>query len=285
MATLPLERLRLRFGRAPWAALIEAAERAGYVARGVVYLSIGATALLAALRLAPRAEGAVGALEAWGRWPAGLFLLWLLGLGLYAFAGWRALQALFDADRCGATPRAIATRIGQAVSGVTYAGLAVGTFGLLDAIVDLHETDDRAATQAFVAQVLEAPMGELVVTAIGLFVVGAGVGSITRGFVDRFGRGLECHRTTRTWAGGVARVGYVGRGLALLPAGGLLVKAGLQTRATEAGGLGAALDLLSEQPFGGVALALTALGLIAFGVFAILEAALRRVEAPTPDAA
>lgn len=245
-------------------------------------MSIGAMALLAALDIAPRAEGAMGALEAWGRWPVGLILLWLVGLGLYAFAGWRALQALFDADRCGATPRALAVRVGQAISGLTYGSLAVGAFGLLDAIADLHETDDRVDTRAFIGRVLDAPMGELVVTAIGVFVIGAGVGSIVRGFIDRFGRDLDCRRTARTWATGVARVGYVGRGLALLPAGAMLVKAGLEARAGEAGGLGAALDLLARQPFGEFALALTALGLIAFGVFAILEGALRRIEAPTP---
>jgi hypothetical protein len=282
MVTLPLERLRRRFDHAPWTALVEAAARAGYVARGVVYLSIGAIALLAALHVAPRAEGAVGAMEAWGRWPAGILLLWLVGVGLYAFSGWRALQALFDADRCGVSPSGLATRLGQGISGVTYASLAVATFGLLDAIEDLHETDDRAATRAFVAGLLQAPMGELLVTAAGLFVAGAGVGSIARGFIDHFGRGLDCERETRRVAGSLARVGYVARGLALLPAGVLLVRAGLKVRASEAPGLGGALDLLARAPFGEAVLAMTALGLMAFGLFAVLEGALRRMRVPTP---
>lgn len=282
MATLPLERLWRRFDHAPWTALVEAAARAGYVARGVVYLSVGAIALLAALHVAPRAEGAVGALEAWGDWPAGVILLWLVGLGLYGFAGWRALQALFDADRCGSGPRAVVTRLGQAISGITYAALAIGVFGLLDALEDLHEADDRAATRAFVADLLEMPMGELVVASAGLFVVGAGLGSIARGFIDHFGRGLDCARHTRAWAGGVARVGYVGRGLALLPAGALLTRAGLHARAGDAPGLGGALDVLARAPFGEAILALTALGLIAFGAFAILEGALRPMTVPAP---
>jgi hypothetical protein len=286
MATLglspPIDRLRRRFRHAPWTALVEVAARAGYAARGVVYLSIGAMALLAALDLWPRAEGALGALEAWGRWPAGIILLWLVGLGLYGFAGWRALQSLFDADRLGRKPRAIVSRLGQAISGVTYAGLAVAVFGLVDALEDLHEADDQAATQEAVAKALEMPLGGLAVVAVGLFVLGAGIGSFVRAFVDHFGRGLDGDRETRAWAGALARFGYAARGVALAPAGVLLVSAGLNARASDARGLEGALNLLHDGPLGEVVLSLTALGLLAFGAFAIVEGWLRRIRAPEP---
>jgi hypothetical protein len=276
----PIDRLRRRFAHAPWTALLEAAARAGYVARGAVYLSIGAIALLAALDLMPRAEGAIGALEAWGEWPAGILLLWLVGLGLYGFAGWRALQSLFDADRLGCKPRALAGRIGQAISGLAYAGLAVAVFGLVDAIEDLHEPDDQAATREAVAKALELPMGDVLVVVAGLFILGAGIGSFVRAFVDHFGRGLECEQETRTWAGGLARFGYAARGVALAPAGVLLMNAGLHARASEARGIEGALNALASGPFGEPILALTALGLLAFGAFAIVEGWFRRMRMP-----
>ncbi len=279
MATLvqakPLDRLRRRFERTPWQALGEAAARLGYTARGAVYVSIGLIALLAALDLTPRAEGAVGALEAWGEWRVGVLLLWLVGLGLYGFAGWRALQALFDVDRRGRSAKALLSRAGQAISGAIYAGLAISVFGLLDALEDLHETDDRAATREAVTKALEMPFGNLMVMAVGLFVLGAGLGSIYRAVFDHFGRDLDCERPVRAWAGTLARIGYAARGIALIPAGGLLVRAGLHARASEAKGLGGALDTLEVQPFGGPLLALIALGLVAFGLFAVAEAALR----------
>ena len=43
------------------------AARLGYVARGVVHLTIGLVALPAAAKLVPRTQGALGALEAWRR--------------------------------------------------------------------------------------------------------------------------------------------------------------------------------------------------------------------------
>lgn len=278
----PIARLRHRFAHAPWSALLEAAARTGYLARGAVYLSIGVIALLAAFDGAPRAEGAVGAMEAWGRWPAGLALLWLVGLGLYGFAGWRALQSLFDADRLGHSPKAVVGRVGQAISGVAYAALAIGVFGMIDTIEDLGEADDQAATREAVAKALELPAGDLLVIAAGVFILGAGVASFVRAFVDHFGRGLDCEKETARWLGTMARVGYAARGVALAPAGLLLASAGLNTRASDARGLEGALNLLGRGPLGEPVLALTALGLLAFGAFAVVEGWLRPIRVPRP---
>lgn len=277
MTHAPALRLMRRFEIRPFAALVETAARGGYLARGVVHVSVGVVALLAALDLTPRAEGVLGALEAWRQWPAGLALLWLTGMGLYAFAGWRALQALFDVDRMGRSPKALLSRLGQAISGGAYAAMAISVFGLLDAIEDLGESDDQAKTRAFVARTLELPMGDLVVVGAGLFIAGCGIGSIIRAAVDHFGRDLEGDRRVRRWAGALARAGYLGRGVALTPAGLFLVAAGWRARAGEARGLGGALDALEAQPFGQAILGLTALGLMAFGLFAVVEGWLRPI--------
>ena len=127
-----------RAGRGPWGLIAEWACRVGYAARGFVYVSIGFVALMAALDRTPKARGALGALEAWADWPFGIALLWLTALGLACFAGWRLLQSVFDADRQGREPKAIAARIGQAISGAVYGGLALSLMELLDAFEDLR---------------------------------------------------------------------------------------------------------------------------------------------------
>lgn len=275
MVDSPALRMGRRFERRPVAAALEFAARAGYLARGVVHVSIGAVALLAALNRTPHAEGVLGAMDAWRDWPFGIALLWLTGLGLCGFAAWRALQAVFDVDGRGRAPKALLARLGQAISGATYAGMAVSLFGLLDALEDLGETDDQAKTRAFVGKMLDLPMGDLLVMGAGLFVLGCGVGSIVRAIADHFGRDLHGDRQTRAWVGTLARVGYAGRGVALSAAGLFVIVSGLRARASAAQGLGGALDALERQPFGGLVLGLTAVGLIAFGLFAVAEGWLR----------
>jgi hypothetical protein len=272
-----LARFRATLRRSPVAAAIELACRTGYVARGLVYVSIGAIALLAAADLTPRAEGAMGALEAWADWPYGMALLWVTGLGLYGFAGWRALQALFDADRQGRKPKALAARAGQAISGVVYASLAISVFGLLDALEDLREVDEQAKTRESLTQALALPGGELVVIVVGLFIVGVGVGNIVQAATNDFCKQLSCDGKIARGAAVLGKLGYFARGVAFLPAGAFLVMAGLHARGGEAQGLGAALDAVERQPFGDWTLGFMALGLVAFGLFAFAEARYRHM--------
>jgi len=263
-----------------WGAAAEAACRAGYVARGFVYVSIGLVAMLAALGRTPHAKGAQGALiEAWADWPAGVALIWLTGVGLYGFAGWRVLQSVFDADRQGRKPKALAARAGQALSGLVYGGLAVSTFGLLDALEDLREPDDQAATRAFVAQALDWPLGAWAVMAAGVFILALGAGNILQALTRDFCRQLVCDRGIGRWAQLFGRAGYLARGVAFLPAGALMISAGLHARASEAGGVGAALEALGDRPHGGLILGLVGAGLIAFGLFAFVEARYRLIRA------
>ena len=273
----PIARLRRRYAAAPWATLAELAARAGYMARGAVYIAVGSIALLAAVGVAPEAQGPLGALEAWSRWPAGLVLIWAVGLGLYGFASWRGLQAVFDADRVGERPTALFGRVGQGISGLVYLGLAIGTFGVLDVFDDFNEAEDRDEVRAAVEMVLGLPFGDLMVIAAGLFIAGVGLANMIRAGLGHFGRTLKVDARTARWAGTLARIGYFGRGLAFLPAGLYTAAAGLHARAADARGLGGALEEVKAQSGGGIILSLLALGLVAFGLFALMEAWFRPI--------
>ena len=261
----------------PWATLVEFACRAGYAARGAVYASIGVIALLAAFDLKPRSQGAVGALQAWGEWPLGMLLLWFLGLGLYAFAGWRLLQSVFDADRQGTKPMALASRAGQAISGLVYGALGVSVFGLIDTMEDLGEADDREKTSASVEQMLVMPGGEWLVVLVGAFIVACGIGNVVQAIRRDFCEGLTCDDGLSRKLANLGRAGYGARGLVFLTAGSFVMLAGVRARSGEAKGTGAALEWLEALPMGGLLLALTAAGLIAFGLFAFVEARFRRM--------
>lgn len=257
--------------------LLEWASRLGYAARGVVYLGLGAIVLLAAADVTPRARGAKAMLAAWADWPLGLVLVALVAVGLLGFALWRALQAVFDADRHGTSPKAIAVRIGQAISGLVYGGLGLWALELLDEVEDVGEADEEQAAHGAAAAVLALPHGEILLLLAGATLVGVGLGNMIQGLKQDFAKRLSCDEEVCRWVVPMAKIGYGARGLATLPAGVFLIGAGLDARSRDAHSWGGALQAVEGQPFGSWVLALLALGLVAFGLFGFVEAAFRRI--------
>ncbi|WP_395946006.1 DUF1206 domain-containing protein [Brevundimonas sp.] len=278
-------RLPLARRTPPLASLIEGAARVGYGARGFVYLSAGALTLLAAVDLIGAAAGTGGAAGWLAEQPFGRVWLALLGLGLWAFVGWRLLQAVFDADHEGADLKGWATRAGQAASGVFYGLLAAGVFEYLDEVGEAtSQAADRAESiaenQEKAALILGLPFGGLLLIAAGLVVLGVGAGNIVRAFRDDFEAALACPRAFCGTATALARIGYGARGFAYLPLGVFVVLAGLHARSGEVTTTAAALEALEAQPGGSWILGLTAAGLMAFGAFAFVEARWRRIRPP-----
>jgi Domain of Unknown Function (DUF1206) len=103
-----------------------------------------------------------------------------------------------------------------------------------------------------------------------------GVGA--RAFERRSDRHLDLPPRRRWWADALFRFGEAARALVFLLIGIFVVTAAIAYRATDAKGLPGALHALQQQPSGWLALAVTALGLIAFGLFQLVEAAFRRVD-------
>lgn len=261
--------------------VLELLARLGYGARGFVYISIGAIALLAAADWLPRPRSAAEAVAPILRLPFGS--VWAAGIafGLGGFALWRAAQVLLDADRQGRSPKAIASRIGQAISGVVYGALALSVLEFLDEVEDHLEGDAEARRQA--AEVLSWPGGQWLLMGVGLFVLGCGIGNMVQGLLTDFGKRLGCGPGTRQWAGWVGKIGYAARGVAFLPLGAYFLQAARSMKSGQARDLGGALQALEAQPYGSLLLGLISAGLVAFGIFALVEGRFRRIDVPEPD--
>jgi hypothetical protein len=262
------------------AKILELASRVGYAARGVVYLGLGVIVLLAAIDLTPTARGAKAMLAAWAQWPTGLVLIAATACGLVGFAAWRVLQAIFDADRHGTSPKAWAVRLGQGVSGVIYGTLALWAFELLDQFEDVGEADEEQNADSAAAAIMVLPHGDLLLLTAGLALLGVAAGNVIQGVCQDFGKRLGCDDRVSAWLVPLARIGYGARGLATLPMGLFLIKAGLDAQSSDARSWGGALQAVEQQPFGSLAMGLVAVGLIAFGLFGFVEAILRRIRPP-----
>jgi H+/Cl- antiporter ClcA len=87
----------------------------------------------------------------------------------------------------------------------------------------------------------------------------------------------------RDWIISLGRMGFAARGVVFVLIGGFLILAAIRSSSSEVHGLGGALQALQQQPYGWVLLALTAIGLFAFGIFGLVQARYRHIDAPGID--
>lgn len=252
--------------------------RLGYAARGVVYLLVGGLALLAAFGAGGELTGSKGALatladETWGQ-----VLLFIIGVGLLGHALWRFLQAHYDLDRHGKDAKGLAVRGGLLASAVIHLLLATWVYTLLFENAGSGGGDE--GSHKWVSWLLDKPGGKVWVTLLGLAVIGAGVAQIIKGWREKFEKYLSVNYERWPWANAVCRFGLVARGVVFLILGWFFIQAAVQSDSGEAKGLGGVLEWLQEQPWGGVLLGVMALGLLAFGVYSLIEAVYRRIQTP-----
>lgn len=259
---------------------LEASSRFGFAANGFVYLSVGILMLASAIGMRGQAVDPHGALYVLAQQPFGRLWLILIGAGLWAFVGWRVLQAVFDVDHEGSDPQGWAVRATQAASGLAYAVLASGVFELLDEVRRNMDAEQLAENQEKASILLGLPFGGAALIVVGLIIAGVGIGNVVMGVVNDFAATLVCSKTVCRWVLPLARVGYVARGLAYLPLALFVTLAGYRAQSSRVETFGTALEALERQPGGAVMLGLTAAGLIAFGAYAFVEARFRRIRVP-----
>jgi hypothetical protein len=261
--------------RHPW---IERLARFGYAAKGVVYVVAGALAVMTATGVGGgELTDARGALRSIARQPFGRAMLAVVAVGLAAYVLWRWVQSITDADRKGRSFKGLALRTAYFASGTVYAGLALAAARI---VFGADEPAARNATQGWTARLMGMPFGEWLVTLAGLAVIGFGVYQIFKGYKAKFRKRLklpEIEEGARDWAVLAGRVGYAARGVVFAVIGVFLIQAARRHDPGEAQGLDGALQALARQSFGPYLLGAVAAGLVAYGIYALVEARYRRI--------
>ena len=259
-------------------AWVKGLARFGYAAKGVVYAVIGVLAARAAFGGGGQTTGQSGALQAVAGGPFGRVLLILVGVGLVGYAIWRLVQAILDPEEEGTDGEALAKRLGYAISGLVYGGLAFSAFQ----IVSGSGGGGGGGTESATARLMAQPFGQWLVGIVGAIIIGVGFFQIYKGVAEKFRDDLKLSKMSsaeKTWATRAGKVGLCARGIVYGVIGWLLIQAALQANPQQAGGLGEALQTLARQPYGPWLLGLVALGLVIYGLYAALVLArYRKVE-------
>jgi hypothetical protein len=258
---------------APW---VERLARAGYLARGVVYLVVALLAARAALEHRHPAATR-GAMRELMQQPLGRGILALLTVGFLGYAAWRFVQAVLDPERKGTKPKALAKRASYLFTTVVYVGMAAAAARL--ALGGPPERDQVSAGR-WIAPVMRHPLGRWAVLAVGLWIAGYGLWLLYRSVAKEPEKRLDVSRLTPAMQRAfklAGRVGVAARGVVFGVIGAWVMLAAWHARPGEAKAPAGALESLREQPHGEWLLVLVAVGLGAFGFFEIVKARYRHI--------
>jgi hypothetical protein len=250
--------------------IVPALARAGYAAKGFIYI------LLASMvwRAADTGHRAGNTRRALGEIDDGSFhsvaILLAIAIGLGGYALWKLYIAAFNPERDG-----FMKRLGALFIAGINGGLAAQALML---VLSSRNVNDGDQAMHWSAVVMGFPLGIIAIGITGVCVAGYGLRQAYRGVEsdldDQLSLG-KLDRRTRWWAAFVARIGLVARGFVFTLIGIFLVRSALRANPAEAKDFGDSIQQLRGHPFGHLAMLFTAAGLFAYATYEFLRARYR----------
>lgn len=256
---------------------LEVAARAGFVARGAIYVLIGIIAVQVALGHGGQADRG-GALSQIAGKSYGMVVLWLLVAGFAGLAVWRFSEAAFGA--VGPDGHDTSERLKSLARGVLYSVFFVSTLQLVLGSSHSATANGNSQSRDMTARVMAHSGGRLLVGLIGAVILVIGIALAREGWTKEFLKKMDLSGApsgTRSLVEKLGLFGGVARGAVIALVGVFFVIAAVRFSPSEAEGIDGALRTFAQTPVGPLLLIPVALGLIAFGLFSWCEARWRRV--------
>lgn len=259
---------------------VEWAGRLGHVAKAVSYALIAVLSLQVAFGQRSRTSDRQGALREMADTSFGTAALWIMALGFLGYAVWELARAALDRDHEGTGGKGAAKRAKSALVAAIYVFSAVIATSLATGSGSSSSSGSGSSEKQETATVLSWPGGPWIVGSVGLAIAAYGVANLWKAKSQGFRDDLDDHRmssTARTWAIRSGIAGFAARGVVLGIVGVFLVKAAYDYDPDEAVGIDGALAKLADQTHGTWLLSIVAVGLLAYGVFCLVQARYRRL--------
>ncbi|MDA7787997.1 DUF1206 domain-containing protein [Sphingomonadaceae bacterium] len=237
--------------------------RVGYFSRAILYTVLG---LIALTSIGEMSDGTDGIFKVIRNFPAGVAILWVMVVGLLAYAAFRFCSPLFDIENEGGDAIGWGKRIGHAGSAIGHLALAWSAYKL----AATGGSSGGGAQQA-ASGLLTFEIGGTLIGILGLtFFIAAfnqGKKGVTGSFMNRISEGAPS--ATKV----LGHAGYIARAVVFAVIGWSLVQTGFLSSGSEnVKTLGEALGSLSSM---GIVFTLVAIGLLMFGLFSFVLARYR----------
>ncbi len=253
--------------------VVEPLARAGYFARGVVYLIVGVLAI-AATWTASDQQGAKGALEAILSQPFGAVLIWVMIAGLLGYTTWRLVQSVFDTDDHGWKLVGIGVRFGLLTSGITYFSLAIFCLAKLG-VLPGGGGEDGATWTDHAVDILGA---QPVIAIFGVAFTIVAAAHFWKAFKRKYEDHFDAPGSAMTLVHTVSIIGLTARGIVFGILAFLMWRRFLASDAPgEKPGTKEALQLLQDMTAGPWIISTLAVGIIIFAFYSMLEARWRYI--------
>ncbi|MCI4658835.1 DUF1206 domain-containing protein [Cryobacterium zhongshanensis] len=241
--------------------------RLGFAANGLLHLLIAGIAIAIALGAGRDSADQSGALGQIAASPGGLFVLWVIVVGMSALGLWLLLGAFLLK---GSDPKRVWThRLVEISKAVVYLALA-GTAAVFAAG---GSTSSSGSAQDASATLLATPGGVVLLLAGGLALLGIGVYFVQKGARKKFTEDLSVPGgSAGTVVVALGVVGYIAKGIVLGVVAILIVVAALTADPSKSTGLDGALKALAAFPSGGLILGGIGVGLVMYGVYCFARA-------------
>lgn len=252
--------------------------RAGYAGRGLVYGVIAGFSLFA-IWYGGQAKGTSSALAQLENQSWGSVVLFLIFLGMLAYAVWRLVDSVWDLEDYGTEAKGMIARTGMIVTGILHLGIGISAFLLLFTSKD---GGGQSKVVEIAGEVMQWPFGPYLVIAIGLATIGTGIYTLTKALKEKYREKLYANEFTRNY-NKVLKAGVTAKGVIVSIIGAFIVYAGWTADPQKAGGVGKSFDWLSGQVYGQILVVCICLGLVGFSIFCFVNAAYRIVPKAAGD--
>ena len=244
--------------------------RVGYFSRAILYTVLGLIALTSAARIA---EGTNGIFNAIQDYPLGTVVLWIMVIGLVAYALFRFASTFFDIENQGSDATGWGHRLGHFGSAIGHLALAYSAykFATSDTGSGSGSGQSGGGAQEAASGVLSMDFGGVILGLLGLAFFIAAFAQAKKGITGEFMNRISARAPSATRV--LGGIGYVARAVVFAVIGWSLFQAGfLSAGSSQVKTLGDAVASLAGE---GIIFTLVAIGLLLFGIFSLVLARYR----------